>query len=386
MGYFFAQGLAQAIYDLGGNYIILNLWSGINTSPINAMHAGYGIGAIIAIQMSKSYIVFSQYDTLMVKSSNSTNLNQVDYNSTTIQTQGADTQSDKINLKVPYWFAGFFALFITFLFVVAQIYEQKIRKDFDKNRKQLVLLDNELEQLDNNSINSRTSIKLNNFLMRLLFGNRSLQKTALIYLTVQLILIVLVFIFNQGFSTVITRFMLTYLVLGPAKFNVEVFVVVQTLFWSFFIFGRFLAAYLAFKIDSMKFYMGILVANLAVNLLFMIPILTSFHLFFWIAISLLGLTSGPMTPTGFMIAKNILDVNSLLLSLFIVGLAIGGILFQQITAGFLDFFKPSEMLMGFKNPNSSYIIPHVAFGGSFLCLLSFVLVYVLFVKFNRLVK
>lgn len=38
--YFFAQGAAQAIYDLAGNHIILKLWQGVSTSPINAMHAG----------------------------------------------------------------------------------------------------------------------------------------------------------------------------------------------------------------------------------------------------------------------------------------------------------------------------------------------------------
>jgi hypothetical protein len=37
---YFIQGLAQGVYDVGGNQIILRLWSDISNSPINAMHAG----------------------------------------------------------------------------------------------------------------------------------------------------------------------------------------------------------------------------------------------------------------------------------------------------------------------------------------------------------
>jgi microcystin-dependent protein len=43
MSYYLAQGLCQAVYDLTGNVMIINLWSEINSSPINAksivMHA-----------------------------------------------------------------------------------------------------------------------------------------------------------------------------------------------------------------------------------------------------------------------------------------------------------------------------------------------------------
>lgn len=35
--WFLIQGIATAGYDLGGNHIVLGLWKGISTSPINAM-------------------------------------------------------------------------------------------------------------------------------------------------------------------------------------------------------------------------------------------------------------------------------------------------------------------------------------------------------------
>jgi fucose permease len=41
--YFLVQGLSQAVYELGGNFIILNLYTGTSNSYINSMHAGYGM-------------------------------------------------------------------------------------------------------------------------------------------------------------------------------------------------------------------------------------------------------------------------------------------------------------------------------------------------------
>jgi hypothetical protein len=38
MSYYLLQGMCQAVYDVTGNYIILDLWSEINASPINSVH------------------------------------------------------------------------------------------------------------------------------------------------------------------------------------------------------------------------------------------------------------------------------------------------------------------------------------------------------------
>ena len=41
MIYFLLQGLSQAIYDLTGISIVLNLWSEINSSPLNALQGKF---------------------------------------------------------------------------------------------------------------------------------------------------------------------------------------------------------------------------------------------------------------------------------------------------------------------------------------------------------
>lgn len=129
------QGFAQAIYDLVGNDMILKLWSGISASPINAMHSGYGIGAIFAILASKNFIVFSDYDRLLAKA-NSSNVaipsvatSVLVTNSTISLTSNVSiekTDWEKINVKTPYWIAAKFALFVGILFLITQIFETKV--------------------------------------------------------------------------------------------------------------------------------------------------------------------------------------------------------------------------------------------------------------------
>ena len=156
-----------------------------------------------------------------------------------------------------------------------------------------------------------------------------------------------------------------------------------------------MAAYLAFKIDPIKFFFGNLILNLIVNFLFLIPGLTVSKLFFWINVSFIGFTNGPLIPSGLMVAKQILDFNSFLLSLFIVGIGtyfkphydfifnfllisllfltkkgLGGVISIQTTGLLMDYFKPTNWL-GFQALNSSYLIPHLAFFCSFFSLLFF---------------
>ena len=41
VAYFFIQGIATAFFDVGANRMILDLWTGISTAPINAVHGGF---------------------------------------------------------------------------------------------------------------------------------------------------------------------------------------------------------------------------------------------------------------------------------------------------------------------------------------------------------
>jgi hypothetical protein len=75
---FGVQGIGSCLFEIGGTHIVLKLWDGVSTSPINALYAGYGIGGLLMVQLAKPFIIFNELEDSML--SNNTN-------STTISTQ-----------------------------------------------------------------------------------------------------------------------------------------------------------------------------------------------------------------------------------------------------------------------------------------------------------
>jgi len=398
MSYYLAQGLCQAVYDLTGNVMIINLWSEINSSPINAMHGGYGIGAILATQIAKPFIKFEPPITKQIifissSSSNDKNSTQSILKILRLETNLSNNSynlNNEIDLRTPYWISGSISILIAFIFLATQFYESKNKHNNSKKKREFMLLtedlsDNEINDDDNEQENNE---KIKYFMKNLLFSDKTYTGKALVYMLVQIGLFMLVFVLTQGSFTVITRFMLTYLTKGPANLDIKTYSIIISLFWALFIFSRFISTYLAVIIDPIYFFLIILFMNSFVSALFLVPALTTYEIFFWIALPVLGATSGPIMPTGLMIAKEIINFNSFVLSLFIVGMASGGILFQQLTGELLDHFdvnnnNDSKYWMGFKNINSSYAIPHLIFLSSFLALITFLPIFILFKKWNQ---
>ena len=375
MFYYSSQGLAQSVYETCGNFITLNLWQGLSESPINAVHAGYGIGALLSIQLARPFIHFDPYK--------SSHHNATSVSNTTDYVSIDQEHASEINLRVPYWLCGALAFSVGVLFFLAQLIENRNEKRLDKNRyTQLVPLTEEFElDLDNFS-GSTASIEL--------IKDGDNEKETHIeseqprdYYILYLIMFLFLFVFIQGYMTVICRFMLTYLTLGPAKFQVEQFARAQTLFWLFFILGRFVVSFLAFRLttyESVVFFLAVLGLNFLVNFLFIVPALTQFSAFFWLNVSLLGLISGPMTPTCLMLAKQLINFQPFVLSLFVACLGLGGILFQQATGALLDMQHVSFNWMIFMDfnayvYNTAYLIPYVSCVASLFCFLFFLPVY-----------
>ena len=107
---FLVQGLATALYDLGGNHIVLKLWDGISSSPINAMHSGYGIGALIAVQLAKPFIKFdplqSVKDAEKVKNSNQSSFVFAN-NTDPVDLQiGNEINPNDIQIGIPFSISG----------------------------------------------------------------------------------------------------------------------------------------------------------------------------------------------------------------------------------------------------------------------------------------
>ena len=53
------QGSSQSLFEICVSSSVLCLWSGISNSPINGAQAGYGVGALIAVFISKPFVKFN---------------------------------------------------------------------------------------------------------------------------------------------------------------------------------------------------------------------------------------------------------------------------------------------------------------------------------------
>ena len=371
--------------------MILNLWSQVSDSPINAMHAGYGVGSIFAIYIARPFISFDPLknnQTLLLLHNSTTTTNELGGE----ELLSPDTH---INLRTPYWCIASVALVIGVLFVVAQYFEHTTSKRYEKNMKILILMEDFDIQEQSSSVAAAaaasehdSSMKLSRFnilAQSLLFADKMYRGSALAYMLAQIGLFVVLFLFLQGQNTVIIRFMLTYLTLGPAKLDIDQFVAMQSLFWSFFVVGRLLAAYLAFKTDVVVFFFALLFVDVLLSFMFVVPWLASHVLFFWLAVPMLGLVSGPLLPSGLMIAKSMLNFNSFVLSLFIVGMGVGGVLFQQLTGYLLDTLRPTSTWMGFADAsvNSAYVMPILVFAASLFSFLLFIPIYAVYKRILR---
>jgi hypothetical protein len=269
---------------LGGNHIVLALWAGITSSPINAMHAGYGIGAIIAVQLSKPFIKFNPFDEL----------------------SNSKLKSNDVSLQIPYSIGASIGMLLAALFVIAQVIETRNNKLFEKKMsnqlKPLASSENKDYELKKIKENDEEADEVKqSFFQKLCFGKRNYKGKALAYQLTQISLLVIAFFCIQGYITVISRYLLTYLTKGPGNFDIDTYTSLATLYWSIFIVARFLAAFVAYKMNTILFVFGLLTINMIVCLLFVIPFFTNYKLFFWLGVSLMGLTSGPMQPSSFMV-------------------------------------------------------------------------------------
>lgn len=295
-----------------------------------------------------------------------------------------------INLKFPYWTAACFVSLLALLFTVAQFYENKLHNEHEINRRTYMILMEDSDMEGNNLIDSTVHSdsseskmqqisKLNLFIQKLLFSKKVHQGTALVYLLIQIVLFLFLFIFTQGAFTILTRFMFTYLSKGPCQFETKSYIVLETVFWVFIILSRFLVAFVSTKMKAINFFFFILFFNTIISGLFLVPSLTSSGLFFWVFIPMVGFFTGPLIPCGLMIAKKVLEFNSFILSIFIVGLAVGGIVFQELAGTLLDQEWPNF-------PSSAYILPYLICLCNFLSLITFLPIFFLYKKFYNLIQ
>ena len=384
---FVLQGFGNALYDVGGNKILLDLWKGISNSPVNAMHAGYGIGALLAVQIIKPFI---QFDPL---SATTKDLQQANNNTTNLLNQAlstSETNTTSLQIRIPFWISAFMGLSIAILFILAQLFEIRNHRKYEKA--QGTHLKSTLLDKSAAIYSVQTEIEEsagNNFLDKLFFGQKKYKTYPKIYMYSQIILATSLLFYLQGYSTLISRFTLTYLTLGPAKLSINSYTNLQTLYWITFVVSRFSAAFIAFKLNPLVFVFILTFVNTLTSSFLLIPYFTHFELFYWIVLAIKGVTSGPCIPSIFMVAKHVMrDYNSFIISIFSIGLGAGPLIFQQLTGIILDTLKPpqTESFLGFGQFNSTYFIGHLIFASSALSFAAFLLIVLIYKKCFYLIK
>ncbi len=358
----FIQGCATAIFDVGTNQEVLRLWRGISSSPINALHAAYGLGGVIALQLVRPFVKFDPY---LVQLQNSTSIT----NYTNVIT------SADIKLQLPFGLSSAFGSFICIGFLIAQYFELKhvkqTKKDEEVEKSAAIALTDVKQDECADSTNDVNIVKFPKF-QGILFENVRYKNNAIYVFLAELFLVFMLFLSVAAFLTV-GNYLLTYFTKGPAKLPVNDFITIQTIFWACFTIGRILAVYIGYKVKPYIFYFALLIITLLCVFLCVLPYFTN-KIAVWILLSLIGLATGPLIPSSFMVCTSALKyVNSFVVGLVCIAANIGCMLCQYTTGYLLDNFHPPSNWLFYNDATSIYIVPFIMFSYMCLCFLIFIL-------------
>ena len=243
--------------------------------------------------------------------------------------------SPDIDLFIPYTIGTCFGIVIVIAFLFAQHFENKVfkynTKDVTENlihKSSPVSFDKDLKSIQ----------KMN-------FGSNLENNTSACSVILITTLLFFLFMFTNGTITIVNTFMLTFLVNGPAKLDISTYIHLQTIYWIFQTISRISAAFCGFKMNSLIFFLILIITQLLITILYSIPILNVNKMFYWILIPLLGFGLGPMIPGCFMITKYLYkNINAFLLSILLLGTGLGNIFSQYITGFILDKFDVNNKL------------------------------------------
>jgi hypothetical protein len=314
---------------------MLRLWHGISSSPISSLYGAFGIGAIIAAQISRPFIKFSPLAN--------TNL-----------TENSTITASHIQLQIPYGCGTILATIATIGLFITQYYELTELKKFRQYQQQIKpMIVNQIE----NSITNTVDVVYFVRVQKIFFQNVIYKNKAIFIMFSQILLLCMVFASGYAFM-ILNYYLLTFFTKGPAKLEVNVFINVYTLFLCFFIFGRLLSAFVAFKINAFLFYCMVDVAAVISVGLFTLPFFNAKPIPIYIIMPIIGLVYGPLQPAGFMIASELLgNVKSVVVALFCMSNNLGAT-FSQISTGYLiDNFKPDSDWFLYTDATSIYIVP-----------------------------
>lgn len=362
---YFIQGCAQSFFDNCANVDTLRMWNGISHSPISIIHAGYGIGALMAVFTAKPFVKYNRILNVVNSKSNILNGSII-----SIQNLSTITHQSDIRLQIPYTISSIFGFIVALAFLATYYYELKVLKinktgehnetDFSENKE---------------NPDQALTEKLSGF--EKIFGEKFENKRKIFEKSIKVVLLFMICISIGGYNTLIQNYTLTYFTKGPAKLPIDTYFYLQMLFWIFFAISRLLTTLIAFKMNPLIFVSGLIILNLIFLILYCLPILNSISYLYWFFIISIASLAGPHLPAGLMMAKYVLkNINSFLFSIFALGFTFGAIGYEFLTGYLLDEFKPNPNWFGYKNAIYVYIIPYILLSAITISALFFILLII----------
>ncbi|CAF1038596.1 unnamed protein product [Adineta steineri] len=269
---FFIQGLTQSLTHIAGTHILLTMWGVNATVPLNAVHIGYGIGAVFANLLVRPFL------NGKVSSMNIPNSKTI--NSTLVPVIILKTYS---SIFIPYLITSILCVLIAIGNVYFYLHESRNQREkLETRQADYGTLTNDITDIIDTKISSPYSPRT--------FGNGDYPYG----LTLTIIFVCYAFFMGANDQT----------------------------------FSKFFFSYLTFK----EFHMSDRVATW-LSFVFIIGLITTSLL---ILGAFSGLIFGPIFPLTFGLINQRLNAVPALIAPIFSGSAVGAIIFQQIAGIILD--------------------------------------------------
>ncbi|CAF1195854.1 unnamed protein product [Adineta steineri] len=307
----FIQGLSKGFTDLGGNNLLLKMWTVNAAAPLNLVHLGYGVGAIF------SNILVQPFITQENLSLNVTNH------------EGTNATNVNPNIVIPYSITAVLCFFVAIGHMLFYILVLRNRRQ--KSQEQQI----DCAAVSTDPDNVNLSMKKENFSP---YSPRTCGRGYFQYgLSLSIIFIIYTFFVGGCYQT-FSKFFFSYLQFDKFNLSTEAASWALTLFWLSGSVGRLIFAiisvFLSVKICLNIIWFGALCLAAAWLVSVWVVGLTSTSLF------ILGVVTGfiffPIFPLSFGYFNQRLNVTPMLLGLLLCGTALGAMTFSKIAGLVMD--------------------------------------------------
>ncbi|CAF1112814.1 unnamed protein product [Adineta steineri] len=315
---FFIQGVTQSLTLIAGTHILLTMWGVNATVPLNAVHIGYGIGAVFANLLVRPFLN-GEVSSMNIPNSEITN-------STSVPVIILKTYS---SIFIPYLITSILCVLIAIGNVYFYLHESR------NQREKLEIKQADYGTLTNDitDIIDTNDTKISSPYSPRTFGNGDYRYG----LTLTIIFVSYAFFMGANDQT-FSKFFFSYLTFKEFHISDRIASWGIILYWTSMSIGRLIAAILSSFLSintcfNILWTGGLCLIIAWLSFVFIIGLTTTSLL---ILGAFSGLIFGPIFPLTCGLINQRLNAVPALIALIFSGSAVGAIIFQQIAGITLD--------------------------------------------------